>query len=84
MLDAAALLQLSVTSTLSASGQITDTGSRSGRGEVRFTLTSVQTLLLQPGTVYVWDMQVQLSDGALYTPCKGTIVGEAQITRATS
>jgi len=83
-LDAAALVQLSITSTLTSSGQITDVGTTSGDGALRFTLTPAQTLLLTPEQVYVWDCQVLLSDGGIYTPCAGSIVGEQQITIATS
>lgn len=83
-LDAAAIVQLSITSTLTSSGQITDVGTTSGDGALRFTLTPAQTLLLTPEQVYVFDVQVLLSDGGIYTPVIGTIVGEQQVTIATS
>jgi hypothetical protein len=83
-LDAAATLQLSITSTLSSAGQITDVGTTSGDGALRFTLTPAQTLLLTPEQEYVFDVQVLLSDGGIYTPVKGTIEGLQQITIATS
>ncbi len=83
-LDAAAIVQLSITSTLTSAGQITDVGTTSGDGAVRFTLLPAQTLLLTPEQVYVWDIQILLSDGGIYTPGMGTIVGEQQVTIATS
>ena len=64
-------------------GQITDTGA-DGTGAVRFTLSGTQTLLMTPGITYYWDCQIILSDGGLYTPCKGTIVGIQQVTIATT
>lgn len=81
--DASAVLQLSVTSTLTSSGQVTDTGS-DGTGAVRFTLSPANTLLLTPSTSYYFDIQLVLSDSGLYTISKGTIKGLQQITIATS
>jgi hypothetical protein len=81
--DASAIVQLSITSTSTASGQITDTGA-DGTGAVRFTLSNTQTLLLTPDTPYYFDVQTILSDGGIYTPCKGTIEGLQQITIATT
>ena len=78
-LDAAAILQLTITSAVTSSGQITNTGS-SGTGAVRFTLSGAQTVLLTPRREYAFDIQVNTSDGAPYTPCKGTMIGEQQIT----
>ncbi len=82
--DAAAMFQLSITTTLTSAGQITDAGTTSGEGTVRFTATPAQTLLLTPDQVYAWDVQILLSDTGIYTPCKGTIMGEQQVTIATS
>ncbi len=81
--DASAVLQLSVTSTLTSSGQVTDTGS-DGTGAVRFTVAPSQTLLLTPGFSYYFDIQILLSDSGLYTISKGSIKGLQQITIATS
>ena len=78
-LDAAATLQLTITSALTSSGQITNTGS-SGTGAVRFTLSGAQTVLLTPEREYAFDIQVNTSDGAPYTPCKGKMKGEREIT----
>ena len=82
-LDADALLQLTVTSVLASTGQITDTGA-TGVAVVRFTLSGAQTLLVPPEASYPFDVQVQTSDGALYTACKGTIRLEQQVTIATT
>ena len=81
--DASAVLQLSITSTLSASGQITDTGA-DGTGAVRFTLSPANTLLLTPGTSYFFDIELIMSDAGIFTISKGTIKGLQQITIATS
>lgn len=83
-LDAAAVLLLTISTTLTSSGQITDAGTTSGTASLRFLLTGTQTLLIVPGTVYVWDIQILLADGGLFTPCKGTIEAEQQVTIATS
>ena len=81
--DASAVLQLSVTSTLTSSGQVTDTGS-DGTGAVRFTVAPSQTLLLTPNISYYFDIQILLSDSGLYTISKGSIKGLQQITIATA
>ena len=81
--DASAVVQVSITSTLTSAGQITDTGA-DGTGAVRFTLTPAQTLLLTPEQAYAFDVQIVLSDSGLYTPCKGTMKGLQQVTIATT
>mgnify|MGYP001560372814 CR=1 FL=1 len=82
-IDASAVLQLSVTSTLTSSGQVTDTGA-DGTGAVRFTLSPANTLLLTPSTSYYFDIELIMSDAGIFTISKGTIKGLQQITIATS
>ena len=81
--DGSALFQLSITSTSTSSGQITDTGA-DGTGTVRFTLSRTQTIALTPGTNYYFDIQIIASDGGLYTISKGRMVGLREITIAST
>jgi len=83
-LDAAAIFQKSITSTLVASqGQITDTGAN-GTGVVSFFLQASDTVLMTPGSEYHYDIQVRLDNNRLYTPEKGRITTVRQITQSTT
>lgn len=82
------VLQKAVTTTdAPGTGQIVDDGATDQAGEVRFDLTGTDTALLvppYPKSLYGFDIQVLTSGGKVYTPVKGTIWAEAQVTLASS
>lgn len=73
-----------ITPTLTTDGQITDTGSGDTVGGVRFRLSEADTGSLSPFFTYVYDIQVKLVNGSIYTPEVGTLTVVASITSATS
>lgn len=84
-LDAAAIYQKTITTTLVATqGQITDNGATDRIGVCAFFAQAADTVLLTAGTEYFFDVQLILSTNRIYTPIKGRLVAVAQITRATS
>lgn len=78
-----AVLTKEVTSVATSSGVISDTGADTV-GVVTFTLTAAETATLNPGNWLYYDIQVKTSGGKIYTPEKGRIRGEIQLTSATS
>lgn len=81
--DADAVFQKVITTSSGASGQITDAGA-SGTGTALFVLGKSDTVLLTGERTYYFDVQVKTSTGLIYTPIKGQMVGEKQVTRADS
>jgi hypothetical protein len=82
--DEEAIVALTITAAEGATGYFRDTGQVSQCIWALFVLAPARTRLLTPEVVYAWDMQFLLNDGGLYTPFKGTIVGEQEITIATA
>jgi len=79
------VFQKDITTTLVATkGQITDNGVTDGIGVCAFYCQASDTVLLTPNYEYFFDVQIQLSTNRLYTPIKGRLVAERQITTATS
>ena len=83
--DANTVIQTEITtSDVSGTGHITDDGSGDQSAAVRFDLPSVDTLKLQKGLSYLYDIQVLTDGGAIYTPEIGTITALQGITASTS
>lgn len=74
--DAAALVQLDITSASTAKGQITDTGATDLAGSVTFKLTPTHTRLI--GTIpRYYDIKVKSANGKIYTADSGDITAKA-------
>lgn len=77
------IVQLTITTTATSQGQITDNGAGDGIATVRFDITKTQTRTI--GIVgYPFDIQIKLDDNRINTPVAGTIRAEAEITQVTS
>lgn len=75
--------QLKITATNNGGiGQIEQTSA--GSGQLRFDLTSANTVVLQTRQTYYFDVQVKLSDNSLYTVERGTFDTLRGITTVTS
>ncbi len=72
------------TADVPGTGQITDDGSGDQSAAVRFDLPSTDTLKLQKGLRYLYDIQVLTDGPAIYTPEIGTITALQGITADTS
>ena len=75
------------TSNVDGTGQIGDSGSSDGIGAVRFDLVPADTLLLTPGTAYVYDIQIRYTNSTLTkvnTPEIGTITTTRGVTVTTA
>jgi hypothetical protein len=71
-LDTAAIIQKNIVPTSSIlDGQIKQTDDCFA--ECIFNLRPIETILLDPGTTYLFDIQIRSMQGAIYTPVKGTI-----------
>jgi hypothetical protein len=82
--DSAALLQKSITTTLSASGQITDAlTSSDGQIALYFDVSETESANAKP-IDYVYDISVELSTGETHTLEMGTISFIKGVTLATS
>lgn len=66
-LDADALMQLDITTTLTANGQITDADTTDGIIAMVFKLPRAKTILAKPNFDYGLDVQVKASDGLIHT-----------------
>lgn len=64
-------------------GQIVATGGGGDDGDLRFDFVPADTTALGNGT-WVYDIQILLSTGVVYTPEKGTIALTMDVTRSTS
>lgn len=83
-LDANALMQLSITATLNADGQITDADTTDGIIAMVFKLPRAKTALAKPNLNYGYDVQVLASDGLIHTMELGAISFVRGRTDATS
>ena len=81
--DARVVFQRVISSVLTSSGIISDTGG-SGTAVLTFHLLAADTVLMTGGRGYVFDIQLKTMLGKIYTPEKGTITGKKQITLATT
>jgi len=77
------IVQLTITTTATSQGQITDDGAGDGIATVRLELTGAQTRLI--GIVgFPFDIQIKLDDARINTPVAGTIRAEQEVTQVTS
>jgi hypothetical protein len=83
-LDAAALVQKSITTTLTAAGQITDADTTSGDLAMYFDLSKSETGLAKPDIEYLYDIQVKKTTGEIHTLERGVIIFIRGITDASS
>lgn len=82
--DSNAVIQKVITTTNDdTKGVILDNGA-SGTATIVFYLTPEETLLLNPYSSYVYDIQVETSAGKISTPEVGTITANPQVTITTS
>lgn len=78
------LFQKKISTTLTAQGQIDDDGAGDQTATMTFQLSSADTTLFSPNTVYHYDIQVKTATGKIYTPELGTVTPCADITIATT
>lgn len=80
------LFQKTITTTNDPSqGQIVNTGASTGTAELYFRLLTTNTVLLEPGTTYAYDVQLHFASGAdPITVIKGTVVSVQGVTAATT
>lgn len=85
-LDADAIFQKEITGTLSADGQIDNTGSGSplDTAHLYFLLPSADTLLLEPERYYYFDIKGKSTSGAKKVLEGGRLIANKQITQAES
>ncbi len=72
-IDADALMQLDITTSLTANGQITDADTTDGIIAMVFKLPRAKTALALPNLEYGYDVQVKASDGLIHTMELGTV-----------
>ena len=72
-LDAAALMQLDITTSLTANGQITDADTTDGTISMQFKMPRAKTGLALPNIPYGYDVQVKASDGLIHTMELGSV-----------
>lgn len=82
--DVGALLQLEITTTPSADGEITDDGTGKETGALSFEINGTDYDNLAAGVNYHHDIQVLLSDDTIITLETGRVRWNAQVTQATS
>jgi hypothetical protein len=82
--DAAAMFQKSITTTASASGQITDSTTADGSIAFNVIAAKTDTILLTPEQDYYYDFQGIGSDGMVYTFETGLINPQQGVTSASS
>lgn len=82
--DVDAKLQLEITTTLTADGQITDDGTGDTAGEVQFVVSGTDYDDLSPDVSYWFDIQLLLNDGVISTLERGRVKWEAEVTEATA
>lgn len=83
-LDAAAVFQISITSTSTAAGMIIDGNSNGGSIQLAFIASITQTATLTAGETYYYDVQGIDTLGQVYTFETGCIEPQPQVTRATT
>lgn len=83
-LDAAAILQISITGSLTSAGQITDASTSDGSISFNLIVSAAQSAPLTPKKNYYYDFQGIASDAAIYTFEKGRIKLVKGITDANS
>src|SRR5262245_50955367 len=69
--DAEAIVQKRITTTLTAEGQILDTGAGDNIGQLTFILVSADTADLREGKNYRFDIKIKFNSGRFETPEMG-------------
>lgn len=82
--DGSALVQKSITTSATTSGQITDATTTGGSIAFNIYVAKVESVLLTPGEDYYYDFQGIGSDGAVYTFETGIITPAQGVTAASS
>jgi len=82
--DVDALVQKSVTTSATTSGQITDDATAGGSIAFNIYVAKTESVLLTPGEDYYYDFQGIGSDGAVYTFETGIITPAQGVTTASS
>jgi hypothetical protein len=82
-LDAAAKLQLTITTTPTSQGQIVD-ASGVAANALTFTVTAVQSAQVGAARRFFYDIQVKLDNGEIATPELGTLQLDQGVTDATT
>jgi hypothetical protein len=82
--DAAAVVQKSITATVSSAGQVTDATTTGGSIAMYFNMSKTETANFVAGIAYVYDIQVVLSGGEVHTMERGTMTWIRSITDASS
>ena len=84
MSDTDALIQKEITTgDVPGTGQIVAAGAEGASGDIRFDFTTDDTELMGD-SVWVYDIQVKLSTGEIFTPEKGTVTLNMDVTKSTS
>ena len=81
--DDAVLGKTITTDDVPGTGQITDAGGVGVDGALRFDLTQDDTLALG-SREWVYDIQIKLDDGTVFTPEIGTLELTSDVTRSTT
>lgn len=81
--DGAAVLQKSITTALTAAGQITDTGAGDQIGALHIEIASTDYANITPGHVYQYDIQLKSAAGKIGTLERGTVAFQRDVTRST-
>ncbi len=82
--DAQAILHKTITTVLSADGQIDEAGSAIADGHLYFLLTAADTNAMQALTLYYYDIKVLSSAGDAKVVESGRITSSASVTQASS
>jgi hypothetical protein len=83
-LDASAFVQKVITTSVMASGQITDADTTGGNLAMYFDLAKAETILAKLNFEYQYDIQIKKTTGEIHTLEKGTITFIRGITIASS
>ena len=78
-LDAAAVVNKLITTSLTADGQITDAGGVDDSATAQFILTRNETDDFLAGKAYQWELEVSDEDGNFTTPKGGTITFQERV-----
>lgn len=81
-LDAAAIIQKTITAVSTDAGQITDASTTGGTIAMHFDLDAADTDNAKPGVTYFYDIQIKTDTGDIHTLATGTVEFVEQITIA--
>lgn len=78
------LFQVEITTTATASGQITDASTSDGQIAMNFIISGTNSALATGGAEYIYDIQVRTTTGTIHTLVMGTVTFFDGVTAATS